>query len=150
MVPELESTLINPQGYAPADLAAQTTEAMQGAGGTQAAGVGQGALLEQRTKNPGSARAAIASSSRGAGEELGRRGLGVQTANAGLKEKQRAGAQSELGGVYGTQVGGTAPALGAVASNVNANTNAANQQFNQDFDWTKLGLQGAGLIAGGV
>ena len=89
LMPELQTMAAHPPGTAPADLAAQSTEAMQGAGGSQGAAVGQGALLEGRTKNPGSARAAIASSSRGAGEELGRRGLQIRTNDAALKAKQQ-------------------------------------------------------------
>jgi hypothetical protein len=139
LMPELQAQAANPPGVAPADLAAQTTEAMEGAGGTQAAGVGAGKLQEARTKNPGSSRAAIASSSRGAGEELGRRGLQIQTNNAGLKNQQRSQALGEEGGVFGTATGATAPNFNATASNVNANTNAE----NEGWDWAKFILDPA-------
>ena len=139
LMPELQTMAAHPPGTAPADLAAQSTEAMQGAGGSQGAAVGQGALLEGRTKNPGSARAAIASSSRGAGEELGRRGLQIQTNDAALKAKQQGAALGELGSTYATATGGGNAALGQVASNVNANTNAANQQW----DWARTILDPA-------
>ena len=139
LMPELEAQAANPSGIAPADLAAQNTQAMQGAGGSQAAAVGQGKLQEARTKNPGSARAAIASSSRGAGEELGRRGLQIQTNNANVKNQQRSQALGEEGGVLGTTTGAIAPNFNATAANANANTEAE----NAGWDWAKYILDPA-------
>jgi len=149
LLPEVEAQAAAPPGYSPVDEAAMLTRAEQGAGGTQAAGVGQGALLESRTNNPGAARAAIAASSRGAGEELGRRGLDIQTANAEEKARQQQAALSELGGLYGTQLSTANQAFGEVPGNVNANTNASANNFNQMFDWAKLAGQNLGYSNGG-
>lgn len=139
LMPELQGFAANPPGEAPADIAAQTTEAMEGAGGTQAGATGAGALQESRTNNPGSARAAIASSSRGAGEQLSRRGLGIQTNNAQIKRGQQSEGLSGLQGAYGTSTGGSNQAFGETANNVNANTQAA----NEDWNWARTLLDPA-------
>jgi hypothetical protein len=124
----------HPQGFNPADEAAMRTEAEQSAGGTQAAAVGQGGLLGARTRNKGAAAQAVADASRGAGQQLSNAGLRVQTENADLKNQQRAQALSGLTGLTGMETGASNNALGEVAGNVNADTNAR----KASYDWTSL------------
>lgn len=153
VVPQLTSEAANPSGYNPTDLAAMETGAQQSAGGTEAAAVGQGGLLGARTRNAGAAPAAIAAASRGAGEDLSKNALGISTANAKLKEQQHEHALGELGGLTTSEGGLANSALGEVANNVNANTNAA----NGSWDWAKYLLDpamagaatGAGMAARG-
>ena len=133
LAPELESQAANPQGYAPADIAAMTTSAEQGAGGSQAAAVGQGALLAGRTRNAGTADAAIDSASRNASKQLGNETLGIQTGNADLKAKQQHEAMQGEQSLYGTELSGELGALGQIPGDVNANTNAANESYG----WAK-------------
>lgn len=150
-VPQLESETQNPQGFNPTDLAKMKTENMETAGGSQAGAVGQGDLLAARTRNAGGPAAAIASAARTAGQNLSRANLGVDTENAKLKEGERQEGLSGLEGLTNTETGASNNALGEVASNVNANTNAA----SQSWDWAKYLLdpalsaagQGAGLAA---
>lgn len=130
VAPQLEAEAANPTGYNPADLAAMTTQAEQGAGGSQAAAVGQGALLSGRTRNAGSAAKAVADASRGAGERLSEANLGVQAGNARLREQQRQAALSGLTGLTGMETGASNAALGEVAPNVNANVNQQNESWN--------------------
>ncbi len=148
LMPELQSEAMNPQGFQPADLAKMNTAAKQTAGGTQAGATGQGALLAGRTKNPGTASAAIAESAREGGRQQSQEDLQTNIANAKLKEAQR---QSGLKGeenLTGLETGAGLSALGQVAPDVNANTNAA----NQSWDWAKFlldpALQSAGTGAG--
>lgn len=148
LAPELESQMAHPAGYSQPDLAAMQTTAMQSAGGTQAGATGQGALKAARTGNVGSADAAIEQSARDAGQQLSKSALGVQTSNAALKQKQMEDAQRELGGLYNTSTGGSIGALGQVASNVDANTKAAQQSTDADLGWAKFILQAAGTAAG--
>src|ERR1019366_2252157 len=96
VVPQLASEAAHPAGFNPTDEAAFNTDAQQSAGGSQASAVGQGALLGARTRNSGAAASAIDSAARSGGEQLSKNALGVQRANAGLKEQQR---QSGLGGL---------------------------------------------------
>lgn len=144
LAPTLESQLANPQGFNPADEAAMETGAEQGAGGGEASAVGQGGLLAARTGNAGAAGKAVSDASRGAGEQLSKNLLGIRNANANLKQEQKGQALSGLEGIYGTNVGAQGTALGNVAANSNANTNAV----NASWDWAKDILDPA-LKAGG-
>jgi hypothetical protein len=131
LAPTLESEVANPVGYNPADLSKMTTAAEQSAGGTQAGATGQGALLASRTKNPGTAAAAIVESARSAGQDLSQKALGIQTGNARLKEQQRQSGIAGLGGLNAEETGAGLSALGQVAPDVNAN----NQAINSSYDW---------------
>lgn len=130
VAPMLTSQAANPQGFNPADEAAMETGALQEAGGTQAAAVGQGNLEAARTRNAGGFGQAVSDASRGAGENLSRGLLGVRTANASLKQHQKDTALSGLEGLYGTNVSGSNSSLGNVAPLVNADTNAENASWN--------------------
>ena len=134
LAPELQSEAAHPQGFAPADRAAMDTAAQQSAGGSMAGAVGQGALLGARTRNAGAPAAAIGAAARGAGEDLSKRAVETQVANAGLKEKQRQSALSGLQGLTGTETGAAGQQLGIVPGAVNANTSAA----EQSWDWAKF------------
>ena len=112
LAPQLVNQSINPQGYSPTDQAAQTTAAMQSAGGTAAGAAGQGRLYEMRTKNAGAAGNAIAAGSQQAGQQLGQAAVSQQVRNANLKTQQQEHAQGELGSLYGTELGGAGNMLG--------------------------------------
>jgi hypothetical protein len=139
LAPELESEVANPQGINPVDMANLQTSAQQSAGGSEAAGVGQGLLHAARTRNAGGADAAIAKSARSAGENLSKGVLGTQIQNAREKERQQESATSGLEGLYGTNLGESVGSLGQVANNVNANTNSS----NASWDWAKYLLDPA-------
>jgi hypothetical protein len=144
LAPELQTEAAHPSGYAPADLARMDTAAQQSAGGSMAGAVGQGSLLAGRTKNAGTADAAIAESAKDTGGALARAALGSQLKNADLKSKQQQEGLSGMEGLYGMDVSGANNALGEVAGNVNANTNAA----NESWDWAKYILDPAMQAAG--
>lgn len=125
-------------------MAAMTTAEEQGGGGTQAGALGQGALKTARTRNLGGSDAAIESSARQAGRQTSQGILGTQLANQRLKERQQAAGVGGLENLYSTNLGGSVGALGEVAQNVNANTNAQ----NASWDWSKYILDPL-LQAGG-
>lgn len=125
-------------------MAAMNTEAMQGAGGSEAGAVGEGGLQAARTRNSGAPAKAVSDAARTAGQRLSTAGLGVQTRNAELKNSQRERALSGLTGLTGAETGASNNALGEVAGNANANTNAA----NQSWDWSKYLLDPAISAAG--
>jgi len=139
LAPELQAEAAHPAGFDPTTLARMDTEAEQSAGGSQAGAVGQGALQTARTRNAGGADAAIAKSARSASEALSKGVLSTQIKNAQMKESQRRSALGGLEGLYGTNFGGSVNALGEVAQNVNANTNAE----NASWDWAKFILDPA-------
>jgi hypothetical protein len=126
----LTSQAAHPAGFSPADEAAMETGAMDTAGGSQAAAVGQGNLEAARTRNAGGFGQAVSDASRGAGETLSRGLLGVRGANAKLKQQQHDEALGGLEGLYGTNVGGSNQALGNVAPLINADTNAQNASWD--------------------
>jgi hypothetical protein len=143
LMPELQAQMAHPAGFSQPDLSAMETASEQTEGGAAGGAAGQGALLASRMKNPGTASAAVAQSARNAGEQLSKNSLGIRTANAGLKEQQREGAQNGLEGLYNTGVSGSNQALGETANNVNANTNAENASWN----WARYILDP--MISGG-
>jgi hypothetical protein len=151
LTPQLEAEAINPSGYNPTEIAQMETGAQQSAGGTEAGAVGEGGLLAARTRNAGAAQNAVADASRGAGEQLSKNALGIRVGNAQLKERQRENATSGLEGLTGIETNASNNALGEVANNVNANTNAANESWN----WARyildpvLGAAGKASAGGG-
>lgn len=114
-------------------MAAIHTANEQGAGGSTAAAVGEGALRAARTRNRGAFPAAVAQGVRNAGESLSQADLGANLENQKLKQAQRLSAQQGLQGLYGQTLAGGNESLGQVAPLVNANTNAE----NASWDWAK-------------
>ena len=153
LAPELEAELVSPSGYAPSDMAAMNTAAEQSAGGTQAGATGAGRLYAQRTRNSGGIGDAIASSARTAGEQLGKEAVGIQAANAQLKQKQRQAGLSGLQSLNATELGAGENALGIS----NQALQDANQQsfgfwpdLMKQFDWAEFtSPKGPGSSAGG-
>lgn len=130
LAPTLMSEAAHPAGFSPTDEAALETGAMDTAGGSEAAAVGQGNLEAARTRNAGGFGQAVSDAARGAGETLSRGLLGVRGANASLKQHQHDAALGGLEGLYGTNVGGANSALGNVAPLVNADTQAENASWD--------------------
>lgn len=144
LAPQLITESAHPAGFSQPDLAAMNTDASQSAGGVAAGATGQGLLHSARTRNAGGADASIGAGVRAAGEQLSKNTLGIRTNNARMKEGQRRAALSGLEGLTGTELGGSNAALGQVASNVNANTDAENASWN----WAKYILDPALTAAG--
>ena len=142
---ELQTISTLPPGYAGVNLAAADTAEQQSAGGGQSAAVGQGALLAGRTRNAGSADAAVGASTRAVGQQLSEGALQTRLKNAGMKMQQQQAGIGGLGNLYSEN-------LGAVAPNVNANTEAE----NASWDWAKdlmgpmLGAAGGAASPGGA
>lgn len=107
----LQSQAVHPSGLTPSQMAAQNTAAQQSAGGSNAATVGQGALLAARTRNAGAAQNAIAQGGRQASQNLSNAAVSTQQQNAGLQQQNQRAAQSGLQNLYGTEVGGAQSAL---------------------------------------
>jgi hypothetical protein len=116
-------------------MAAMRTAAMQTAGGTQAGAEGAGRLYAARTRNSGGIGDAIASSARTAGRELGQESVGIEAANAQLKQKQRQAGLAGLESLNSTEMGAGMNALGLS----NSALNSENQWKNP---WDQFGLEG--------
>lgn len=141
LAPTLTAQAASPSGYTGVQKAAMNTAGQQSAGGTQAGATGQGALLASRTKNAGTADAAIAQSARTAGQQASNTAVGTEVKNATLQQQQRQQALSEEGGLYGTTLGGSNAALGLSNNALSgADSSAANNPY--------MALLQAGLKSG--
>ena len=138
--PTLSTMATNPQGINPADMAKIQTSNMQTAGGANAGAVGQGSLLAARTKNAGTADAAIAKSGESAAQNLSKANLATQNANQSLKAQQQSEGLRGLQSLYGTN-------QNAALGGLNASTGALTSEYKapQSF-WQRYG-QGAGATA---
>lgn len=114
--PTLTAEATNPQGINPADLAKMNTSAQQSSGGSNAGAVGQGSLLSARTRNAGTADAAVAKSAEGAGQTLGNAAVGIQNANTQAKLKQQQQGLGGLGSLYGSNQSAAIGGLNASTS----------------------------------
>lgn len=145
LAPTLAAEASHPAGYTQPQQAAMNTASQQSAGGANAGAVGQGALLAARTKNAGTADAAIAQSGRQASQTLGDSALKTSMANANLQnQQQQEGIRGEQS-LYNTDLGASQNALGL--SN-QALSGAAGASANNP--WNKYGtdeLQGLNQIA---
>jgi hypothetical protein len=140
LAPQLQSEITNPQGYTPAQKAAQNTAAQQSTGGSMSGAVGQGALQSARTRNAGGSQAAIAQSARTAGQNLSNAALQTETNDANLQQANRQAGLSGMQQLYGTTLGGSENALGLS----NQALGVANQAAKPW--WQQL----AGTVAGNV
>ncbi len=131
LAPTLQQDIAHPVGLNPYEKAQANTAAQESAGGSQAAAVGQGALNAQRTRNAGTADAAVGEAARGAGRNLSRAALGTELQDSAMKQQKQQAAKGELAGLYGVATPGGSAALNTVANNANANTQAA----HQSWDW---------------
>ena len=95
--------------------------------------MGQGALRASRTGNAGASGAAEAEGVRQGGHIASEGILGNRIKSAELQGQNRRSALSGLSNLFGETVSGGNQALGEVASNVNANTQAE----NASWDWSK-------------
>src|SRR5882757_764929 len=112
LAPQLQAEITNPQGYTPAEKAAQKTAAQQSTGGSMSGAVGQGALQSARTRNAGGSAAAIGQSARTAGQNLSNAALQTETNDANLKQANRQAGLTGMQQLYGTTLGGSENALG--------------------------------------
>jgi hypothetical protein len=145
LTPALTQEAINPTGYTPTQMAAQTTAAEQSAGGGNAGATGGALLRAARSRNAGAAPAAIDQSNRNASQNLSQINAGLQTNNANLAQKKQQSALSGLEGLYGENVGAGENALGL-------STSALNDAGHLNNFWQQLllqGMQSAGQAATG-
>lgn len=144
----LLSEAAHPAGIDPATMSRMDTASMEAAGGANGSAAAAGALRAARTRNAGAADAAIGSAARTSGETASRGILANRVKSAELAQQNRRSALTGLEGLFGQNLTGGNQASSAVASNVNANTEAE----NASWDWAKdlfVPLAQAGASAAG-
>jgi len=112
LYPQLSAEATNPQGYSPADMNAMTTASQQALGGATAGITGQANLEAARTHNSGSYGSVLDRAAQTAGQTQSQNDLGIQQANANLKQQQQQAGLSALQGLYGTNMGQQTSLLG--------------------------------------
>lgn len=142
--PTLSTMATNPQGINPADMAKIQTSNMQTAGGANSGAVGQGSLLAARTKNAGTADAAIAKAGESAQKNLSKANLDTQRENIGLKNQQQGEGLRGLQSLYGTSTG---EALGGLNASNNALKNANDAPLTF---WQKMAMTAGAPVAKGL
>lgn len=144
LTPELQAQAAHPMGYTPQQKSAINTAGQQSAGGSMAGATGQGALLAARTRNAGAGANAIQQSGRNAGDELSRVATGTEVGSANLANEQQQNAQKELGGIAGTELGGSLKALGLGNDALGVENNA-----HPSF-WSQMAQTGGQLALNGL
>ncbi len=133
LTPQLEAEAASPTGYTGTEKDAMNTAAQQTQGGSNAGAVGQGALLAGRTRNAGTADAAIAQSNRNASKNLSDAAVNTEVQDANLKNQNQQAGLRGLQGLYGTELGGSQQALNSSNQALNV-ANGAKPSF-----WQQLG-----------
>lgn len=130
VVPALTNEINDPQGFGQEGLTAMNTASQEGVGGATAGAVGQGNLESARTRNAGGFQAADDAAAQSGQRQVSQNALGVQTANAGLKNAQQQAGIAGTEGLYNTDVNATNQALGLsnqALQGASTSSNEANQ-----------------------
>jgi hypothetical protein len=145
--PQLMGEATNPQGYGTNTVNQMKTGVQQELGGSTAGITGQANLGVARTRNSGGYNAALDQGAANAGQTGSEANLGIDTANAQLKQQQQQQGLSALGNLGGQQLGAEESFYGDQPATVNALTNAGSQGWLQNA----TGILGAlGGLGGGV
>lgn len=110
----------NPQGFSPKDINNMTTASNETLGGGQAAATGAAGLAANRTGNTGATSAVIDQAQRQSDQQQSANNLGIQNANAQLKQQQQEEGLSALDQLYGTNKTGENSLYGNSAGILNA------------------------------
>jgi hypothetical protein len=150
LVPYLESSITNPQGFGPAATNAMLVEGLEGAGGAASGIAGEAGLRAARSRNVGGATGVLDEAAREKMRTSAGVGLDVATKNAMLQQQQRSQAQQQLEGLYGTDVGAQLKAQSLVPEDINAWTNASKTGWLQNVEGVMGAVGGmAGASRGG-
>ena len=148
VVPGIEQQANHPTGYSPTDLNNFLVSSEEGAGGAGAATSGAAKLASLRTRNAGGFAPALDEAARQRAQQISANALGVQNANADLKQQQQARAQQQLLGLYGTQTHNALADMGLANDDLNTNLAAGRQGWLQNTDQTIAALGSLGSGAG--
>lgn len=133
LIPGLEREANNPEGYTPEEMNDQLVASEQGAGGANAGITGEANLRTARTRNSAGYTAALDEAARDKTRSLSEDALNIKNKSADLGQKKQMAAQSELGGLYGTDVEANLKAQGLMPEDVNAEVNAGKSGWFQNM-----------------
>ena len=143
LVPELTKEAKNPTGFNPTDKNAMLVAGEEGAGGATGAVAEEGSLRAARTHNTGALSGVLDEAARAKTKALSENSLGVEAANARLKEQQRQSGLSGLERVRGGDIQAQLHEQGLVPEDINAWGNAGKSGWLQNTLGTIGTLTGA-------
>jgi hypothetical protein len=144
--PFYSGEMTNPQGYGAQDMNNMLTASNQSLGGATAGITGQGALQGARTRNSAGITSALDSASRGAEQQQSENALGVQNANAMLKQQQQQAGAAGTAGLFGTETGLEGQMYGLGPGTLNAR--AAGGSWMQNTGLPIMQALSGGAMAG--
>lgn len=150
LFPTYENEATDPQGFDPTTKANMKTSAMQTAGGSTAGAVGEGDLMAARTRNAGGFDAAGDEAERIGARQLSSDNLGVENADAALKEQHKQQGIAGEQGLYNTQQSDLLADMGLSNQDVNTEVSAGQSGWLQNFMGIIQTLGGAAAGAGGA
>jgi len=151
LTPILTRMAQNPSGYSPTDVNNMRTNAAEGASSAANSAENKATLAANRSHNVGSLSAVQDEAARNKMQTMSKANLGVDVANANLKQNQQQAALAGLQKLYGTQVGAQVGSQGQIAQDVNAGVNAGNSGWLQNTMGVVKDLSsGAGAVMGGL
>lgn len=147
LIPGLEREANNPEGFTPEQENNMLVAGEQGAGGAESGIAGAAASRMARTRNSAGYSNVLDEAARDKTRTLSDNALGIknQSARLGLQRQQQA--QSELGGLYGTDTEAGLKAESLLPEDVNAESEAGKSGWFQNM--TGL-ISSIGQAAGGI
>ncbi|MGA8529253.1 MAG: hypothetical protein WB622_06025 [Acidobacteriaceae bacterium] len=150
LVPYEARQLTNPAGMSQADIGAQLTAGLAGAGGATSGLQGAASKMAATTRNPMGFSAGLDAASRARAAASARTSEGIAANNADVKLQQQSDAARTLGSLYGTDVSGQNAAAGQQANDINAQVNASKSGWLQNMLDTISTISGAAKGAGSM
>lgn len=144
LVPQLQAEATGDIGYTPQQQNNMLVAGEQGAGGANAGVVGRAGLLAGRTRNSAATSGILDEAARDKTRQMSTNALDVANRSADLAQKKQAGAQSELSGLYGTDVSAQLRAMGLMPEDVNAASEAGKSGWLQNTLGTIATIGGLG------
>lgn len=145
LAPELTAESVNPQGFSPTTKANLRTANMQTIGGSTAGETGSLARAAARSRNAGGFAPAEDEAVRAGQRQLGQNSLGIENADAALKNQQQ---QSGIAGLGALNAGQNSQTLGALGLSNDASAKAAQAYQSPWLSILNSAMQGAGTGAG--
>jgi hypothetical protein len=150
LTPFLTERMLHPEGYGQQDTSAQVAASTGAAGGATAGLTGQAIQRAAVSRNAGSVNATLADIARERAKAAAGSSEEIAAKNADLKQQQQQQAAEGLGNMYKTDTSGMLEAMGQVAPDINAATNASQSGWLQNSMNVLNSLNNAGNTAAGI